>query len=385
MAKRKSPPLRASERREIEKGLDAGDGVRKIAAAIGRHPSTVAREVRANRSPASLAERRRPEELPEPDCPGLQGSPGVCNACPKLRQGHCGHRRWVYRASRAGALSDARRSESREGIDMEPGAAEEALALVADGLARGMSPYEISATMPEGARVCPQTIYGWVERGYAGTCNLQLQRKVKFRPRKKGPRGRAPRRPESRSHAAFEALGEDERASAWEMDTLLGLSSDRKRVLTLHSRALRLQLALLLPGGSCSAVRDALGRLRGRCPGAFARAFPGPVLTDNGSEFSDWDGLGELFGEAPGGPPALFYCDPMASHQKGGCEKNHTELRRVLRKGLFSFDLLVEADLALAMSHVNSAPRRSLMRTCVSTTRPSIWWNTGECDASTSS
>lgn len=33
----------------------------------------------------------------------------------------------------------------------------------------------------------------------------------------------------------------------------------------------------------------------------------------------------------------------------------------MLAKGLFSFDLLREADLSLVMSHVNSAPRRSLM------------------------
>lgn len=361
MPKRKSPPLRAAERREIERGLDAGGSVRSIAASIGRCPSTVAREVRANRVPANPALRARPEELPAPDCPRLQGSPGVCNACPRLRGGPCGHRRWVYRAGAAAVESDRRRRESREGIDMEPSLAREALALVGDGVRRGMSPYEISATMPERCRVSPGTIYGWVERGYAGACNLHLQRKVSFKPRKRRAKGAArPRRPEARSHAAFLALGEEECASAWEMDSLVGFASDRRRLLTLYSRPSKLQLALPLDGGSCGAVRDALGRLRGLAPGAFGRVF-GLVLTDNGPEFSDWDALGGIFGEPAGGAPRLFYCDPLASGQKGGCEKNHTELRRVLAKGLFSFDLLVEADLSLAMSHVNSAPRRSLM------------------------
>ena len=113
MPKRKSPPLRAAERREIERGLDAGGSVRSIAASIGRCPSTVAREVRANRAPANPALRARPEELPAPDCPRLQGSPGVCNACPRLRGGPCGHRRWVYRAGAAAVESDRRRRESR--------------------------------------------------------------------------------------------------------------------------------------------------------------------------------------------------------------------------------------------------------------------------------
>lgn len=359
--KRKSPPLRATERSQIEKGLDAGDSVRSIAAAIGRHPSTVAREVRANRVPANPARRGA---APEPDCPELQGSPGVCNACPGLARGGCGHVRWVYRAGKAGAESARRRSESREGVDMEPELAEEALALVADGLSRGLSPYAVSASMPERCRVSPGTIYNWVDRGYAGTCNLHLRRKVKMRPRKRAKPPAAPRRPEARSHAAFLALGEEACASAWEMDTLLGWSTDRRRVLTLYCRPARLQLALLLPSGSCGAVRGALEELRGCAPAAFARAFGAPVLTDNGPEFSDWDGLGEAFGEEPGGPPRLFYCDPMRSDQKGGCEKNHVELRKVLGKGLFSFDLLVPADLALAMSHANSLPRRSLMGMC---------------------
>lgn len=104
-----------------------------------------------------------------------------------------------------------------------------------------------------------------------------------------------------------------------------------------------------------------MAALRGAAPAAFARAFANPVLTDNGPEFSDWDGLGEVFGEGPGSGPRLFFCDPLRSGQKGACEKAHVELRRVLRKGLFSFDLLRPADLALAMSHVNSSPRPSLM------------------------
>lgn len=360
MAKRTSAPLRASERAEIEKGLNAGDSIRSIAAAIGRCPSTVAREVRANRAPANLARRGRPEDEPEPDCPRLEGSPGVCNACPKLKKG-CGHVRWLYRADRAGMLSSRRRSESREGIDMDPEPAARALAAIDDGVARGMSPYEISVTMPGDARVSPGTIYNWIDKGYAGQCNLSLQRKVGFKPRAKKKAPSAPRRPEERSYAAFLALGEEECASAWEMDSLLGWSTDRKRVLTLYCRPAKLQLYLLLTGGSCSAVKAALQSFAGCAPGAFSRAFRGPVLTDNGAEFSDWDGLGGLFGETPGSSPRLFYCDPMRSDQKGGCEKGHTEARRVLAKGLFSFDLLVQADLSLAMSHVNSTPRKSML------------------------
>ena len=56
----------------------------------------------------------------------------------------------------------------------------------------------------------------------------------------------------------------------------------------------------------------------------------------------------------------LYCCDPRQSQQKGGCEKNHTEIRQILEKGMFSFDELVPADMAVLMSHVNSNPRASL-------------------------
>ena len=84
------------------------------------------------------------------------------------------------------------------------------------------------------------------------------------------------------------------------------------------------------------------------------------VLTDNGAEFSDEEAIAALVGEGPG-ETRLFYCDPRRSDQKGACERNHVELRKLLPKGAgLRFDRLAPADLALAMSHVNSEPRGAL-------------------------
>ena len=84
------------------------------------------------------------------------------------------------------------------------------------------------------------------------------------------------------------------------------------------------------------------------------------VLTDNGAEFSDEGAIAALLGEGPG-ETRLFYCDPRRSDQKGACERNHVEIRKLLPKGAgLRFDRLSPADLALAMSHVNSEPRGAL-------------------------
>ena len=57
----------------------------------------------------------------------------------------------------------------------------------------------------------------------------------------------------------------------------------------------------------------------------------------------------------------MYYCDVRQSQQKGGCERNHVELRKLLPKGRgISFDDLVPADTAAAMSQLNSEPRPSM-------------------------
>lgn len=51
------------------------------------------------------------------------------------------------------------------------------------------------------------------------------------------------------------------------------------------------------------------------------------------------------------GKTRLFCCDPMRSDQKGACEKNHVETRRLLSKGRgISLDRLAPEDCALVMS-----------------------------------
>lgn len=84
---------------------------------------------------------------------------------------------------------------------------------------------------------------------------------------------------------------------------------------------------------------------------------PSNILADNGMEF-----LNPSLIEASnyGGPRTrLYYCDPLSPGQKGGIEKNHVELRKVLPKGT-SFDSLPQEKLLLAVNHINSYSRVSL-------------------------
>ena len=141
------------------------------------------------------------------------------------------------------------------------------------------------------------------------------------------------------------------------MDTVEGARGDSARLLTLLHRPSRFQLALPLPDGACASVLAALSSLRGVLGEDGARRAFGAVLTDNGSEFADEGAIAALLGERDG-ETRLFYCDPRQSQQKGACEKNHVEIRKLLPKGAgVRFDRLTAADCALLMSQVNSEPR----------------------------
>ena len=352
--------LTRHERNAIERMLDRNRSAREIAAELGRSPSTVTREVAAHRyvtAPRSRYGEPAPEDL-SGACPRLAAWPRCCNGCSHRRGYGCSRRpRVFYSARRAQEAADAELSSSRSGIDETEEGAAAKLAAIRGGLARGLSPQQIAATTPG---LSASTVYRWVDAGYDGMTNMELRRKVGYRPRSHRAPKRATSHSARRSHAAFLALGEDACAAAWEMDTVEGAREDSACLLTLLHRPSRLQLALPLEEKTAGCLADALGDIR-EVLGAdgMGRVFRA-VLTDNGAEFSDEAAIAALLGEGPG-ETRLFYCDPRRSDQKGACERNHVEIRKLLPKGAgIRFDRLSPADMALAMSHVNSEPRGAL-------------------------
>ena len=357
--------LTRHERDTVQRMLERGASCRQIARELGRSPSTVSSEVASHRFVTAPRERRGERVDTGTDlsaaCPRLAAWPRCCNGCGRYRAIGCKRRPHVFYDARAAQLcADSALVSSRRGIDADEPAAAEALALIRDGLRRGLSPEQLSARNGGPVDLSPSTIYRWVAAGYDGMTNMELRRKVGYRPRSHRAPKRATPHSARRSHSAFLELGEDACAAAWEMDTVEGARGDSARLLTLLHRPSRLQLALPLPDGTCASVLAALGGVRSALgAGGTARVF-GAVLTDNGSEFADEGAIAALLGEREG-ETRLFYCDPRQSQQKGACERNHVEIRKLLPKGAgIRFDRLAAADCALLMSHVNSEPRGAL-------------------------
>lgn len=391
--------LTLRERKQIEEGLANGDSFRAIGRLIGRSASTISREVRENRHVRSFKGRKSAcrnrnwckrvgvcaecvrggaycagcdardcrdhcaAYADQVACDVLVSAPWVCNGCRKNRYGCNRQNRFVYDAEVAQKSSDERRSESRRGIDMDPERAEVALSCIKDGESRGLSPYEISVLYSDVVGVSQSTIYRWTDAGYGGLTNIELERKVGFKPRRKKAPRKSTSHSKKRSHDEFERLPKELRDARTELDSVVGRNVDRQAVLTLYNLPCHVQLGLLTRAHDCDGVKEALGDVKSAMPGRMFAKWMRVGLTDNGDEFADEDAIGKIMGEgAEGGELEvhLYYCDPRQSQQKGGCEKNHTEIRQLLEKGMFVFDELVPADMAVLMSHVNSNPRASL-------------------------
>ena len=350
--------LTKADRHAIQAALDTRGSCRSIAEDLGRSPSTVFCEVKRNRVvKRGPGKGEKVADVPEDACPKLLSWPYVCNGC-RLRSCHC-PKRWQaeYRAARAQALADEELSASRRGIDKTREQFERIMGCVKEGLARGLSPEQIVASY--GLGVSPATICRWMEEGYAGTGSIELRREVSCRPRKKRAAPRSTSHGAERSYAAFLGLGEEERSSACEMDTVIGRVHGSKCLLTLYLRPCRFQLMLLLGGktaeeaaGALDALEEAVGM------DGFGRLFD-PILTDSGAEFSDHGLMERSAGDSAARRARVFCCDVRQSRQKSSCERSHVELRKVLPKGA-GFDGFTRAGCALLMSHVNSEPRPSL-------------------------
>ena len=342
--------LTRHERDTVQRMLERRASCREIARELGRSPSTVSAEVASHRFVTAPKARRGERVDASADlsaaCPRLAAWPRCCNGCGRYRAIGCKRRPHVFYEARAAQLcADSVLVSSRRGIDADEPAAAARLEAIRDCLRRGLSPEQMAARNGGPVDLSPSTIYRWVSAGYDGMTNMELRRKVGYRPRKRAAGRAATRHSARRSHAAFLALGEDACAAAWEMDTVEGAREDSACLLTLLHRPSRLQLALPLEEKTAGRVAAALGDIR---------EVLGAVVGEHGAEHA------ALLGEGPG-ETRLFYCDPRRSDQKGACERNHVEIRKLLPKGSgLRFDRLAPADLALAMSHVNSEPRGAL-------------------------
>ena len=219
---------------------------------------------------------------------------------------------------------------------------------------QGQSPYHILTNHPE-LDMSVRTMYSYLNKGLFTARDIDLKRKVRFKPRKCHKTQITNRAVFSnRLYSDFCKL---ELASYVEMDTVHSSRESKKTLLTLFFTKEKLFLAFLMNRCTEGAVRLVFDRLEKRMGTyEFASVFE-YILTDRGSEFGDPVALETGINEIQ--RSSIYYCDPMQSGQKGGLEQAHTMLRMILPKGT-SFEFLTQWDVNTIVNHINSTPRESL-------------------------
>ena len=287
-------------------------------------------------------------------CSRLDRAPYVCNGCTK-KINHCTvAQKYTYNARFADRKYRETLTGSRSGISLTRQELHRKDGIIAPLIAQGQSPYQIVTNHPE-LNMSVRTLYSYISQGLLTARDIDLKRKVKFKPRKCHNTQITNRAVFiGRTYNDFQML---QLPSFVEMDTVHSSRESNKTLLTFFFTREKLFLAFLMNRCTKGAVRLVFDRLEKRMGTfAFASAFE-HILTDRGSEFGDPVALETGISEIQ--RTSIYYCDPMRSGQKGGVEQAHTMLRMVLPKGT-SFEFLTQWDVNLITSHINSTPRESL-------------------------
>jgi len=389
----KGKHLTAEDRYFIEDALNENCNLKSIAEHLFKDPTTISKEVKRNRIASTRCKdnlltscRNRKECLKKnlcsascnhlckkcktlncykqcPDyrvkkCNRVTQFPHVCNGC--TQKTNCHHEKYHYRAKVAQTNYKEVLSTCREGICMSLTQLNAMDELISPLILKGQSIAHIYTHHKHEIDCSERTLYNYFDMNAFAARNIDLPRKMRYKPRKKTPTAKKSGSYRiARTFDDFNAyLALNPEKTVVEMDTVIGRKGG-KVLLTLFFRNCSLMVAILLDANTQDQVvrafnvmYDALGR------DTFRACFP-IILTDNGSEFKAPDALekDELGNERT----KIFYCEPMASYQKPHVEKNHEYIRYILPKGK-SFDHLTQDQITLMMNHINSTARIGLNR-----------------------
>jgi IS30 family transposase len=309
-------PLRLSlaDREEISRGLIAGESYRAIAGRLERAPSTIMREVRANR-------------------------------------GRRGYRAWRAELRRDGRARRPRRAKLARNPRLR--------ARVEELLRLRWSPQQIAATLrreqphdPE-QWVSHETIYQSLFVQGRGALRRELTACLRT--------GRVRRRSQGHRHPGGQikdmvliserpAEIEDRAVPGhWEGDLLVGYNN-QSAIGTLVERRTRFVLLVALPGGQSAAhVRDRLAEHLLTLPAQLRRS----LTWDQGREMAQHVEFSVHTGVA------VYFCDPRSPWQRGTNENTNGLLRQYFPRGT-NLATHAQAHLDAVAAELNGRPRQTL-------------------------
>lgn len=377
----KNKHMSLTERLQIENGLDNAESFKSIGKTINKNCTTISREIKSHYITKHSGVTGRPfnnciyrstcpnrgrkctlpncTEFKEEKCQLLNRPPYVCNGCKKKNQ--CTLVKRIYSASYAHSEYKDNLSEIRSGVIIDTNEIENLNNILVPLICeQNQSIHQAIINNKNKIMYSDKTVYKLVDLGILKVRNIDLPRKVRFRNRRKKTNVYKVDKKclEGRRYEDYlNYIKENPDTLVVQMDSVEGKKGG-KVLLTIHFVNCSFMLAFIRDYNDAQSVIDIFNQLQ-EILGIekFKELFP-IILTDNGSEFSnpleiEYD---MITGEKR---TQIFYCHPASPHEKGSCEVNHELLRRVLEKGS-SFDNLVQGDINLMMSHINSYKRKKL-------------------------
>ncbi len=288
--------------------------------------------------------------------------PYVCNACSKRR--YCNEDKYFYDARVADKKAHETRIKASEGVHLSEEELEAINSILMNGVAKKGQPLaHVYATHENELIVSERTVYRYITNSVIEVRPAHLRRATGYKKRKKKRNGESSvinqQYRQGRSYQDFIAFIEDRpEYEIVEMDTVKGKQGRGKVMLTMLFRRNNVMLIFLMPDCKAESVIAVFDYLEsGLGTERFQRLFS-IILTDNGSEFKRVEELEKSL-DNYSTRTRLFYCDPMASWQKGKLEKNHEYIRYVIPKST-SLNAYTQDDITLLVNHINSTKRPGL-------------------------
>ncbi|MCM1244581.1 MAG: IS30 family transposase [Roseburia sp.] len=207
-------------------------------------------------------------------------------------------------------------------------------------------------------KICLTTLYNYIKGGVF--LNLTMM-DCPYRVAKK--KGKKKRRVQKRlsvgtsiEERPVEILKREELGN-WEMDTVVGgQGKSKKSFLVLTERKTRVEIIEMLNEHTMAEVVRILDKLERKFTERGFREMFKTITVDNGSEFSDWQGM-ERSRRNKKKRTKVYYCHPYCSSERGSNENNNKLVRRFYPKG-GSFDSVPQHEIKKLEHWINQYPRK---------------------------
>lgn len=370
--------LTVQERIIIEKGIENGSTKAAIALTIGKDKSTVGKEIKKHRELVHKSSYKincanmkncshnhvcvNCADFKPFTCNRRDRSPGACSDCSKYT--HCRYDKYRYKADFSHKKYREDLVDSRTGINMSYEECKAMADIIVPLIKAGHSPYHIVTNHPE-LNISEKTLYNYIENGIFrefGLLDIDLRIKTKRKIAKKASNKYKKREDKKylngRTYDDFiNYTAENKNLSVVEMDTVYNNGSTGPFMQTFKFLDYSFMFIVYQEEKTAKSMVEGVDLLEKILGKDLFSEEVAIIKTDRGSEFCDAEGFEKEENESR--RTRIFYCDPMASGQKGSLENNHKEIRYICPKEN-DLGLNNQEKANLIVSHINSQSKEHL-------------------------